>query len=80
MRQMAFLIVLIIAVQVRAEAVETEDLVQRYQDLLLLTTDDYQMVDVATDGVSGPPAAAVFQGSSRCEIVFLRLQGSTGIL
>ena len=48
MRQMAFLIVLIIAVQVRGEAVETEDLVQRYQDLLLLTTDDYQMVDVAT--------------------------------
>ena len=48
LRQMAFLIVtLIAAVPVRGQSVGTEDLVQRYQDLLLLTTDDYRMVDVA---------------------------------
>ena len=48
LRQMAFLIVtLIAAVPVRGQSVGTEDLIQRYQDLLLLTTDDYRMVDVA---------------------------------
>ena len=46
MRQVAFLIILIAAVPVRGQSVETENLIQRYQDLLLLTTDDYQMVDV----------------------------------
>ena len=48
MRQVTFLIILIAAVPVRGQSVETENLIQRYQDLLLLTTDDYQMVDVAT--------------------------------
>ena len=47
MRQVAFLIILIAAVPVRGQSVETENLIQRYQDLLLLTTNDYQMVDVA---------------------------------
>ena len=48
MRRMAFLIItLIAAVPVRGQSVGTEDLIQRYQDLLLLTTDDYRMVDVA---------------------------------
>ena len=42
-----FLIVLIAAVPVRGQSVGTEDLIQRYQDLLLLTTGDYRMVDVA---------------------------------
>ena len=48
MMHVAFLLVLIAAVPVRGQSVETENLIQRYQDLLLLTTDDYQMVDVAT--------------------------------
>ena len=48
MRRMAFLIItLIAAAPVRGQSVGTEDLIQRYQDLLLLTTDDYRMVDVA---------------------------------
>ena len=47
MMHVAFLVVLLAAVPVRGQSVGTEDLIQRYQDLLLLTTDDYQMVDVA---------------------------------
>ena len=52
MMHVAFLLVLIAAVPVRGQSVGAEDLVQRYQDLLLLTTGDYQTVGVA---------AAVFQ-------------------
>ena len=47
MMHVAFLVVLLAAVPVRGQSVGTEDLIQRYQDLLLLTTADYQMVDVA---------------------------------
>ena len=48
LRRMAFLIItLIAAVPVRGQSVGMEDLIQRYQDLLLLTADDYRMVDVA---------------------------------
>ena len=47
MMHLAFLIVLIAAVPVRGQSVGTEDLIQRYQDLLLLTTGDYRTVDVA---------------------------------
>ena len=47
MIHVAFLVILLAAVPVRGQSVGTENLIQRYQDLLLLTTDDYQMVDVA---------------------------------
>ena len=47
MMHVAFLVIILAAVPVRGQSVETENLIQRYQDLLLLTTDDYQMVDVA---------------------------------
>ena len=48
MIHVAFLVILLAAVPVRGQSVGTENLIQRYQDLLLLTTDDYRMVDVAT--------------------------------
>ena len=48
MMHVAFLVVLTAAIPVRGQSVQIENLVQRYQDLLLLTTDDYQKVDVAT--------------------------------
>ena len=47
MMHVAFLVILLAAVPVRGQSVGTENLIQRYQDLLLLTTDDYQLVDVA---------------------------------
>ncbi len=48
MMHVALLGVLTAVIPIRGQSVRMENLVQRYQDLLLLTTDDYEMVDVAT--------------------------------
>ena len=44
----ALLVVLTAVIPIRGQSVPMENVVQRYQDLLLLTTEDYQTVDVAT--------------------------------
>ena len=48
MMPVALLVVLIAVIPIRGQSVPMENVVQRYQDLLLLTTEDYQTVDVAT--------------------------------